>query len=107
MTSYINSVLASSEPAVSIMDSVDEDVEEKVEKLVNGEGLEVLDFDFMPDHVQAVTLRKNVFYIVSAVIFNTKVMTINIDIFDIQHFMINMYHISMTVCVLVCRRARC
>ncbi|MCI4381289.1 hypothetical protein PGIGA_G00249650 [Pangasianodon gigas] len=54
------------------MDSVDEDVEEKVEKMLNGEGLEVLDFDSTPDHVQAVTLRKNACYIVSAVIFNAE-----------------------------------
>ncbi|KAK2840659.1 hypothetical protein Q7C36_012238 [Tachysurus vachellii] len=45
-------------------------VEEKVEMLLNGEGLEVPDSD--SDHVQAVTLKKNVCYIVSAVIFNSE-----------------------------------
>ncbi|KAK3540259.1 hypothetical protein QTP70_029346, partial [Hemibagrus guttatus] len=55
---------------VSRMDSVDEAVEEKVEKMLNGEGLEVP--DFMPDHTQAVTLKKNICYIVSAVIFNSE-----------------------------------
>lgn len=58
------------------MDSVDEDVE----KMLKGEGLEVLGFDVAPDQVQAVTLRKNVFYIVSAVIFNTQVSIINIEV---------------------------
>lgn len=57
---------------------MDEDVEEKVEKMLKGEGLEVFDYDVAPDQVQAVTLRKNVFYIVSAVIFNTQVRIINI-----------------------------
>lgn len=51
---------------------MDEDVEEKVEKMLNGEGLEVLDIDVVPDDVQAVTLKKNVCYIVSAVIFNAQ-----------------------------------
>lgn len=78
MTSSTDFVSVSSEPPLSSMDSVDEGVEEKVEMMLNGEGLEVLDFDSMPGHVQAVTLRKNVCYIVSAVIFNTEVRTINV-----------------------------
>lgn len=77
MTSSIDFVFASSE---SLLNSMDEDVEEKVEKMLNGEGLEVPDFDSMPDRVQAVTLKKNVCYIVSAVIFNSKVRVINIYI---------------------------
>lgn len=80
MTSCIDFVLVSSEPPARRMDSVDEDVEEKVEKMLNGEGLEVLDIDAVPDHVQAVTLKKNVCYIVSAVIFNSEVRIISIYI---------------------------
>ncbi|KAF7694896.1 8-oxo-dGDP phosphatase NUDT18 [Silurus meridionalis] len=45
------------------MDPVDKDIE----MLLSGEALEVL-----PDHEQTVTLRKDVCYIVSAVIFNTE-----------------------------------
>lgn len=82
MTSRVDFVSASSEPPVSSMDSVDEGVEEKVEKVLNGEGLEVLDSDFTPDRVQAVTLRKNVFYVVSAVIFNAEVSVINMYVLN-------------------------
>ncbi|TTM20210.1 8-oxo-dGDP phosphatase NUDT18 [Bagarius yarrelli] len=48
------------------MDSVVVDVEERLEKMLKGDGLEVPDFN----HLQAVTLKKSVCYIVSAVIFN-------------------------------------
>ncbi|KAL0978948.1 hypothetical protein UPYG_G00178310 [Umbra pygmaea] len=48
-------------------------VDDDVEKLLNGEGLEVtLEFDSAPAQVQAVALRKTITYIVSAVIFNEK-----------------------------------
>ncbi|XP_038845629.1 8-oxo-dGDP phosphatase NUDT18 isoform X1 [Salvelinus namaycush] len=48
-------------------------VNNDVEKLLNGEGLEVNDeFDSAPAEVQAVALRKTITYIVSAVIFNEK-----------------------------------
>lgn len=54
------------------MDSTAEIFEENLEKILKGEGLELREFDFAPE-VQPVTLRKNVCYIVSAVIFNSKV----------------------------------
>ncbi|XP_062855440.1 8-oxo-dGDP phosphatase NUDT18 [Trichomycterus rosablanca] len=54
------------------MGSGAEALEERVEKMLNGEGLEVTDLDLMTDQLQAVTLRKTVCYIVSAVIFNDK-----------------------------------
>ncbi|XP_010904234.1 8-oxo-dGDP phosphatase NUDT18 isoform X1 [Esox lucius] len=48
-------------------------VDDDVEKLLNGEGLEVnKEFDSAPAQVRAVVLRKTVTYIVSAVIFNEK-----------------------------------
>ncbi|KAJ7993796.1 hypothetical protein DPEC_G00258430 [Dallia pectoralis] len=48
-------------------------VDDEVEKLLNGEGLEVnKEFDSAPAQVQAVALRKTVTYIVCAVIFNEK-----------------------------------
>ena len=51
-------------------------VNNDVEKLLNGEGLEVNDeFDSAPAEVQAVALRKTITYIVSAVIFNEKVVS--------------------------------
>lgn len=47
-------------------------LEENVEKILKGEGLEVREFDSARDQVQPVTLRKDVCYIVGAVIFNSK-----------------------------------
>lgn len=54
------------------MDSLDI-LEENVEKILKGEGLEVKECDSARDQVQPVTLRKDVCYIVAAVIFNSKV----------------------------------
>lgn len=54
------------------MDSLDV-LEENVEKILKGEGLEVREFDSAGDQVQPVTLRKDACYIVGAVIFNSKV----------------------------------
>ncbi|CAM4714463.1 unnamed protein product [Leuciscus chuanchicus] len=53
------------------MDSTAKTLEENLEKILKGEGLELREFDLAPE-VQPVTLRKNVCYIVSAVIFNSK-----------------------------------
>ncbi|XP_057211887.1 8-oxo-dGDP phosphatase NUDT18 [Triplophysa rosa] len=53
------------------MDSLDI-LEENVEKILKGEGLEVRELDSARDQVQPVTLRKDVCYIVAAVIFNSK-----------------------------------
>ncbi|XP_062310785.1 8-oxo-dGDP phosphatase NUDT18 [Osmerus eperlanus] len=47
-------------------------VDEELETILNGEGLEVTEFDSAPDKVKPVVLRKTVTYIVSAVIFNSK-----------------------------------
>lgn len=47
-------------------------VDEEVEKILNGEGLEVTEFDSAPENVKAVVLRKTISYIVAAVIFNSK-----------------------------------
>lgn len=47
-------------------------LEENLEKILKGEGLELREFDSLPE-LKPVTLRKNVCYIVSAVIFNSKV----------------------------------
>ncbi|KAL6456366.1 hypothetical protein MHYP_G00349090 [Metynnis hypsauchen] len=49
-----------------------EDLDEAVEKVLNGEGLEVTSFDSVPEQLRPVTLRKTVCYIVGAVIFNAK-----------------------------------
>uniref|UniRef100_W5LKC7 8-oxo-dGDP phosphatase NUDT18 n=1 Tax=Astyanax mexicanus TaxID=7994 RepID=W5LKC7_ASTMX len=46
--------------------------EETVEKILNGEGLEVTEYDWTPEEPKPVTLRSNVCYIVAAVIFNAK-----------------------------------
>lgn len=46
-------------------------LEENLEKILKGEGLELREFD--SSELKPVTLRKNVCYIVSAVIFNSKV----------------------------------
>ncbi|KAK9970301.1 hypothetical protein ABG768_026251 [Culter alburnus] len=46
-------------------------LEENLEKILKGEGLELREFDSLPE-LKPVTLRKNVCYIVSAVIFNSK-----------------------------------
>ncbi|XP_051525847.1 8-oxo-dGDP phosphatase NUDT18 isoform X3 [Myxocyprinus asiaticus] len=54
------------------MDSTEEIFEEHLEKILKGEGLEVGEFDWAPEQLKPVTLRKNVCYIVSAVIFNSK-----------------------------------
>ncbi|KAG1929345.1 8-oxo-dGDP phosphatase NUDT18 isoform X2 [Pimephales promelas] len=53
------------------MDSTSKILEENLEKILKGEGLELGEFDLAPE-VKPVTLRKNVCYIVSAVIFNSK-----------------------------------
>lgn len=55
------------------MGSVDFSLEQNVEKILNGEGMEVTGIDSAPEHIKPVTLRKTVCYIVSAVIFNSKV----------------------------------
>ncbi|KAJ8401014.1 hypothetical protein AAFF_G00389710 [Aldrovandia affinis] len=47
-------------------------LEDKVEKILNGEGLEVKEFDCAPEQVKAVVLRRTVCYIVCAVIINAK-----------------------------------
>lgn len=47
-------------------------LEETVEKILNGGGLEVTDYDWAPEDPKPVTLRSNVCYIVAAVIFNAK-----------------------------------
>ncbi|XP_043103508.1 8-oxo-dGDP phosphatase NUDT18-like [Puntigrus tetrazona] len=47
-------------------------LEENLEKILKGEGLEVREFDSVPEQVKPVTLRKSVCYIVGAVIFNSK-----------------------------------
>lgn len=62
-----------------IMGSDAEDLEERVEKMLNGEGLEVTELASMTDRMQAVKLRKTVCYIVSAVIFNEKVSVFVLD----------------------------
>ncbi|XP_035392048.1 8-oxo-dGDP phosphatase NUDT18 isoform X2 [Electrophorus electricus] len=54
------------------MESTSEHLDENVERIVNGEGLEVTALDAASEQAKAVTLRKTVCYIVSAVIFNTK-----------------------------------
>ncbi|XP_056319216.1 8-oxo-dGDP phosphatase NUDT18 [Danio aesculapii] len=51
------------------MESLSPILEENLEKILRGEGLEI---DSVPDQVDPVTLRKNVCYIVGAVIFNSK-----------------------------------
>ncbi|XP_050972606.1 8-oxo-dGDP phosphatase NUDT18-like isoform X1 [Labeo rohita] len=56
----------------SNMDSTVQILEENLEKILKGEGLEVGEFDSVPEEVKPVTLRKSVCYIVSAVIFNSK-----------------------------------
>lgn len=48
-------------------------VEEQVEKLLAGQGLEVSGCDVALDQSKPATLRKNVTYIVCAVVFNDKV----------------------------------
>ncbi|XP_067269302.1 8-oxo-dGDP phosphatase NUDT18 [Pseudorasbora parva] len=53
------------------MDSMADLLEENIEKILKGEGIEFREFDLIPE-VKPVTLRKNVCYIVSAVIFNSK-----------------------------------
>lgn len=55
------------------MDSMAEILEENLERILKGEGLEVKEFDSVPEQVKPVTLRKSVCYIVGAVIFNSKV----------------------------------
>lgn len=55
------------------MDSTVEILEDNLEKILKGEGLEVREFDSVPEQVKPVTLRKSVCYIVGAVIFNSKV----------------------------------
>lgn len=50
-------------------------VEEQVEKLLGGQGLEVSGCDVALDQSKPATLRKNVTYIVCAVVFNDKVRT--------------------------------
>lgn len=55
------------------MGSVDFNLEQNVEKILNGEGMEVTGIDSAPEHIKPVILRKNVCYIVSALIFNSKV----------------------------------
>lgn len=52
------------------MDSPSSILEGNLEKILRGEGLE---FDSVAEQVDPVTLRKNVCYIVGAVIFNSKV----------------------------------
>ncbi|KAL0186504.1 hypothetical protein M9458_018174, partial [Cirrhinus mrigala] len=54
------------------MDSTVQILEENLERILKGEGLEVGEFDSVPEEVKPVTLRKTVCYIVSAVIFNSK-----------------------------------
>lgn len=51
-----------------------EDLDQTVEKLLNGGGLEVTAFHSVPEQRSAAVLRKTVCYIVSAVIFNAKVL---------------------------------
>lgn len=55
------------------MDPMAEILEDNLEKILKGEGLEVKEFDSVPEQVKPVTLRKSVCYIVGAVIFNSKV----------------------------------
>lgn len=47
-------------------------LEEEVEILLNGEGLDLKVFDYAPVELSPVTIRKTVCYIVSAIIFNDK-----------------------------------
>ncbi|XP_030621902.1 8-oxo-dGDP phosphatase NUDT18 [Chanos chanos] len=54
------------------MGSSDLNLDDTVEKLLNGEGVEVTEFDSVPEQVKPVALRKTVCYIVSAIIFNSK-----------------------------------
>ncbi|KAK2898928.1 hypothetical protein QQF64_031710 [Cirrhinus molitorella] len=54
------------------MDSTVQILEENLETILKGEGLEVGEFNSVPEEVKPVTLRKSVCYIVSAVIFNSK-----------------------------------
>ncbi|XP_016429626.1 8-oxo-dGDP phosphatase NUDT18-like [Sinocyclocheilus rhinocerous] len=54
------------------MNSTAEILEDNLEKILKGEGLEVREFDSVPEQVKPVTLRKSVCYIVGAVIFNSK-----------------------------------
>lgn len=46
--------------------------EDQVDKILNGEAIQVSGFDSSPETVRSVAIRKNVCYIVSAVIFNDK-----------------------------------
>ncbi|KAJ8285888.1 hypothetical protein GJAV_G00032110 [Gymnothorax javanicus] len=46
--------------------------EDKVEKILDGDGLEVKEIDCAPEQIKPVVLRKTVCYIVCAVIFNAK-----------------------------------
>lgn len=55
------------------MDSRAQILEETLETILKGEGLEMREFDAVPEQVKPVTLRKSVCYIVSGVIFNSKV----------------------------------
>uniref|UniRef100_A0A8C2L438 8-oxo-dGDP phosphatase NUDT18 n=1 Tax=Cyprinus carpio TaxID=7962 RepID=A0A8C2L438_CYPCA len=54
------------------MDSRAQILEETLETILKGEGLEIREFDAVPEQVKPVTLRKSVCYIVSGVIFNSK-----------------------------------
>ncbi|XP_018926764.1 8-oxo-dGDP phosphatase NUDT18-like [Cyprinus carpio] len=54
------------------MDSRAQILEETLETILKGEGLEMREFDAVPEQVKPVTLRKSVCYIVSGVIFNSK-----------------------------------
>ena len=56
-----------------IMGSVAFNFEQNVEKILNGEGMEVTEIDSAPEQIKPVALKKTVCYIVSAVIFNSKV----------------------------------
>ncbi|XP_041955784.1 8-oxo-dGDP phosphatase NUDT18 [Alosa sapidissima] len=54
------------------MGSIDFNLEQNVERILNGEGMEVTGIDSAPEQIKPVTLRKTVCYIVSAVILNSK-----------------------------------
>jgi len=74
------------------MDSTSKILEENLEKILKGEGLELGEFDLAPE-VKPVTLRKNVCYIVSAVIFNSKVKTF-LHIFKVSFSKLSSYYNS-------------
>lgn len=60
------------------MEVTEEKVEEEVERLLKGEGSEVSGCDVGLEQSKPATLRKNVTYIVCAVIFNDKVPASNV-----------------------------